>query len=305
MSLGKPKLHLAPREIDKLGERLREGTATKKDFDTLNEYQATYDHLLIDICRQVDNSLTLNKFKFLLTGRLKRTKSIVRKLRREANRHMCLSQMGDILGLRVIVASMAEQERVLKSLRGIFRVADVKDYRSSGQMYRSLHALVKEEKLIEIQIRTLPQHVWAVESETFGEKVKEGTLDAKEASYLTDLSSACALLDNGKDCAENNFPKTPFLTERMPISGLYSDLKSKFERIAYVPNHSSNTFVVVYDNEERKILHNTPFPPKDRETAIKTYQRFTQDLSELRFECLIFNSSSSEVLAITHPRFYI
>jgi hypothetical protein len=61
---------------------------------------------------------------------------------------------------------------------------------------------------------------------------------------------------------------------------------------------------VVFDNKLRQLLHNMPFSAVGRASAIEHYRRLSHTLSDEQFETLIFNSSSSQALAVTHPRFF-
>ena len=294
-------------EIKRLGNRLRDGSREEKDIQMLEELRASFDPLLICMSARVDELLAKAKFRFLLSGRSKRTKSIIRKLQRSQNHGMDLSRMGDLVGLRVILPSLAEQDRALKTLTDELEEKRINDYRSGERPYRSVHVVVKAgAKMVEIQLRTLPQHVWAVESEIFGEQVKEGNLSGDVGLYLTALSKACADLDSGKDVREQNYPGTPLLEQRMPISGMHTKLTTQFADATktHAATYVGTTFLVVFDNELRQLLHNDSFAAADRNAAIERFRWLSHTLSDTRFETLIFNSSSSEALAVTHPRFF-
>jgi ppGpp synthetase/RelA/SpoT-type nucleotidyltranferase len=300
----KPKI--SPSAIDKLGERLRLDEIKAGDLDVLDAYQAAYDNLLINLSHTVDKLLSNSSIRFVLAGRLKRPKSTIRKLKRDENKNMGLSKMGDVLGLRVIVATVADQERVLKILKQHFQISEIKDYRETGQIYRSLHVLVREERLIEIQLRTIPQHVWAVESESFGERVKEGTLLGDEKEYLTSLSDACVKLDKGHQLTEEDYRSTPLMKGRAPFSGLYSRLREMFGNVVWETSAAGRSSVMVYDNEIRELLQGKDlYAQEQREAAIKQFQDNTRKVSEVRFESLILNAPSLAILKITHPRFFL
>jgi ppGpp synthetase/RelA/SpoT-type nucleotidyltranferase len=293
-------------EIKKLGKRLRDGATTPEDLSMLDGLRSCYDPLLICMSGRVDELLATNGFRSLLSGRSKRTKSIIRKLRRPENHGMDLSRMGDIVGLRVLLTSTDEQDRALQVLSGTLEQKAVMDHRGGDKLYRSLHLIVSDENhLVEIQLRTLPQHVWAVESEVLGEKAKEGSLQPDQRTYLKALSHACAQIDAGTSVIESHYPNTPFLHERQPLSSLLPHLIEKFGRATatYQPSHAGNTFIVVFDNELGQLLHQHAFAPAERSDAIAKYRWITAHLSDTRFETLIFNSFSSDVLGVTHPRF--
>jgi ppGpp synthetase/RelA/SpoT-type nucleotidyltranferase len=296
-------------EIKRLGNRLRDGSVEAADIDMLERWRESYDPLLISMSGRVDEILGTNGFKFLLTGRSKRTKSILRKLKRTEHHDMDLSRMSDLVGFRVILSSMAEQDRAMQLLGKSLDQKKPYDYRAGEKPYRAVHLAVRDDtKLVEIQLRTLPQHVWAVESESLGEKVKEGTSPEQEKmDYLAVLSKACADLDSGKEVLEENYPTMPLFAQRLPISAMHSRLVQQFSAATqhYQAAHAGKTFLVVFDNELRQLMHNDEFAADNRAAALERYRWLSHRLSNpIRFETLIFNSSSSEALAVTHPRFF-
>lgn len=108
----------------------------------------------------------------VVTYRLKRMSSILKKLRRKGS-DFKLGAMDDIGGCRVIVKDMDQLEKVQKVIMDYFDVKTVKDYVQSPQKsgYRSVHVIVKMGKAnyrVEIQIRTKLQHCWATAVESAG-----------------------------------------------------------------------------------------------------------------------------------------
>lgn len=175
-------------QVNKAGEILIQHTKTS-DFDLdqwlwafevlsnwrachgypINTFQATLRHKL----KKIDATA-------LVAQRLKRTPSILTKLRRFSS--MNLSRMQDIGGLRAIVASMAQLKKLhlnYKTSRFTHDLVSEYDYivspKPSG--YRSIHLVFKyKSKLaspynglqIELQLRTKLQHAWATAVETVG-----------------------------------------------------------------------------------------------------------------------------------------
>ena len=139
-----------------------------------------------------------------MSQRLKRLHRIVEKLSREEHRTMRLSQMDDVGGCRVVVASLAElwrvRERVIDNWRRQLR--DERDYigcpKSDG--YRALHLVVERDgRLIEIQLRTRLQHLWAAHVErlemTRGEILRRGLGDERARIALRAMADAFAKWD--------------------------------------------------------------------------------------------------------------
>ncbi len=73
----------------------------------------------------------------------------------------------------MIVADIANQETVVKSLNSLFERTMVVDRRQNpSHGYRAIHVIVNYSgKLIEIQVRTSLQHLWAELSEKFSDVI--------------------------------------------------------------------------------------------------------------------------------------
>lgn len=146
-------------EIDRLGERLRDGNITEDDLRLLDSFRRSYSASY----EAVGDVLDLNP-SFAFTGRAKSTSSIVEKLKRETIR---LSQFQDIEGCRIVVGGVIAQDESVAWIRSNFPGAKVFDRRRKpSHGYRAVHVLVVfDEKTVEIQVRTALQHQWAEMSE--------------------------------------------------------------------------------------------------------------------------------------------
>lgn len=290
--------------IKKLGKRLRDGGRAPDDIAMLESYRASFDDLLIDTTMKVGACLRAAGLGFVTAGRSKRTKSIIRKLQRSSNYGMDLSRMSDLVGCRVILKSVPKQQKALDVLVAGLQLKDTDDYRES-KGYRSVHLIARDGKrLIEIQVRTLVQHVWAVESESFGEQAKEGGGMPEEREYLEALSEACRRMEEGEAVDESTFADTPLFKQRTPLTGLLNRLKPLLEENTKAIGSDNSSFVIVYNNKTRQLVHKIPFPPENREAAIKEYTQLGKRLSPDNFETLILNASTDKVLAVTHPIFF-
>ena len=146
-------------QIDRLGDRLKEGLHTESDLRLLDDYRRSFGEAYEAVVR------TIRQGGEFPTGRLaKSTLSIVEKLRRESIR---LSQMQDIAGCRVVVANIVQQDQFVESLRTVFPGASVIDRRDNPSYgYRAVHVIAEiSGKPIEIQVRSSLQHLWAELSE--------------------------------------------------------------------------------------------------------------------------------------------
>jgi ppGpp synthetase/RelA/SpoT-type nucleotidyltranferase len=147
-------------QIDRLGDRLKKREITETDLRMLDEFRHSFYEAYKVVISTIKKELGLEP-----TGRpAKSTTSIYEKLQRESIR---LTQVQDIAGCRLIVFGVLEQERVVGLLAKVFEDAEIIDRRATpSHGYRAVHLIVtRGEKLVEVQVRTSYQHVWAELSE--------------------------------------------------------------------------------------------------------------------------------------------
>ena len=164
---------LSKTQIDRLGDRLRKGPAEKADLIILDGYRRSFGPAYEHVVQIIRDQLKLEP-----SGRpAKSTNSLVEKLKRESIR---LTQVQDIAGCRLIVRHLPEQDWVAISLASTFPGASIVDRREKPSYgYRAVHVIADVAgKLVEIQIRTDLQHMWAELSEKyadiFGSEIKYG-----------------------------------------------------------------------------------------------------------------------------------
>lgn len=105
-----------------------------------------------------------------------------------------MTQIQDIAGCRLIVPEIATQERVVASLAEIFPERFISDRRQKpSHGYRAVHVVVSvTRKVVEVQVRTALQHVWAELSEKLSDltdpAVKYGGGDPDIRELLSEAS---------------------------------------------------------------------------------------------------------------------
>jgi ppGpp synthetase/RelA/SpoT-type nucleotidyltranferase len=158
---------LSKTKIDQLGLRLRQAdTISQDDVRMLDEYRLSFGSAYESVVQIIREKLGLNP-----TGRAAKTiPSIVQKLRRQNTR---LSQIQDIAGCRLVVGDIIEQDRVVARLENQFDKVQRDDRRAQpSHGYRAVHVIVATGgKLVEIQVRTQLQHVWAELSEKYSDVI--------------------------------------------------------------------------------------------------------------------------------------
>lgn len=149
---------LSKTQLDRLGERLRAGTATETDLRALDSYRRSFWSSYERVVQMIRDNLGLEG-----TGRpAKTTTAIADKLKRQKTR---LSQIQDIAGYRIVVNSVPDQDDALARLTELFPKATIEDRRKRpSHGYRAVHIIVElDERLIEIQLRTANQHQWGTD----------------------------------------------------------------------------------------------------------------------------------------------
>ena len=151
---------LTKTQVDRLGDRLRKGDISKEDQRLLDSYRRSFSDAYGVVFRRIGIQLGLEP-----TGRPQKTATSIReKLRRQSIR---LSQIQDIAGCRIVVPDLLTQDEAVERLKTLFEKIDVDDRREQpSHGYRAVHVIVENSgKLIEVQVRTSLQHLWAEVSE--------------------------------------------------------------------------------------------------------------------------------------------
>jgi putative GTP pyrophosphokinase len=154
----------------------------------------------------------------LSAQRLKRVSSIISKLKRKYNNNaptMKLTQMQDIAGCRVVLSNLSQVKDLYSKyyLKGNLKhtLVNEKNYIQNPKLdgYRSIHLIYKfvsdkgkkeyNDLLVEIQIRSKIQHIWATAVETvdfFTRQAIKSNQGDKDWSYFFKLvSSAFAMIE--------------------------------------------------------------------------------------------------------------
>lgn len=169
-SRDRPASQGAPRwsrgTIDRLGERLRRPLDDDSITD-LDQYRRTFWPAYRAVGDALHGKLARQEIgaSAELSGRFgKSTYATVAKLKRMSIR---LSQMQDIAGYRIVLSSARAADDLLAELQSLYPHARRFDRRdSSSHGYRAVHLVVNSGGWpIEIQVRTVFQHLWAQLSE--------------------------------------------------------------------------------------------------------------------------------------------
>jgi len=189
-------------QIDRLGDRLKKGNIIEADLRLLDLYRRSFTPAYEIVVGTIRQDLALEP-----TGRpAKSTTSISEKLHRESIR---LTQIQDIAGCRLTVTDIVEQDSVVQSLNNLFEKTTIVDRRQQpSHGYRAVHVIAScLDKMIEIQVRTSLQHLWAELSEKLSDivdpAIKYGAGDERVRTILTQASMIVMNMESLETSLEN------------------------------------------------------------------------------------------------------
>jgi putative GTP pyrophosphokinase len=166
-------------------------------------FRATFQKPLDKVTIQLRRFVGYESSDVIVAQRLKRMPTILDKLGRQPT--MDITRMQDIGGCRAVLPSAAAVDAVLGRIGEHWHVERVYDYvttpKPSG--YRAIHAsVVRDERLIEIQLRTPAQQQWAEAVERAGARlrrpVKDGLGPEAVLRYFQLLAEAISLDEIGQ-----------------------------------------------------------------------------------------------------------
>jgi putative GTP pyrophosphokinase len=162
-------VELTKSQIDRLGDRLKAAALSGQEMDVaaLDEFRQSYRSAV----RTVETALKEHISRVFTQRPAKSTASIVAKLLRQPKTR--LSQIQDIAGIRYVVVDLRAQDFLCESLQSVFPDAKLVDRRVQPSFgYRAVHLIVPGDgKLVEIQVRTQFQHLWAQYSEALADRM--------------------------------------------------------------------------------------------------------------------------------------
>lgn len=268
-----------------------------------------------------------NKPDVVIAQRLKRLNSIVSKLEREPA--MNLWTMQDLGGCRIVVPSIADIDTVLNGLKGsrvryiIKREYDyIQNPRNSG--YRSYHLVYlyhsdksntyNRNMLIEVQIRTHLQHLWATALETMGlftNQALKSSKGDKDTLYFFKLISAVFAIQ------EHSAPVPGIDPDYKKIAESLRDLERKHNYLAtldafnaIVDYHEQTSFpqgggyFILELNYKRKWLTIDYYKKSEVEEATRCYNQIESKRADHGIDAVLVSVDSFKALKSAYPNYF-
>jgi len=251
-----------------------------------------------------------------VVGRLKRKPQIVRKLGVSSTR---LTQMQDIGGCRAVMKSPMMVDSALDRIRSraaphyeVDRVSDYRDEGRTGTGYRGLHlVLVKNERSIEVQLRTNRQHAWAEGVERIGTlldcDLKWGKGPAEAVDFFELASHLFWSLENGKNPAPQD--RTALRRRNVALDLLVEDSNSHGSSTSKISPKSTRTtgtnlWLVIYNWEKAEFEKWMDLGTRVSE-ANAIYSRYEREYStDEGYEVVLIGADSPESFEITHSHYF-
>lgn len=310
-------------------ELVKDEPEIREHFRLIQQWRAMQivpTHIVFEQLQQISKLIPHS----LVTFRLKRTSSIIKKLARK-NTNLRLGSMDDIGGCRLVVENIDQVYFAAKKISECLEVKKkrgIKDYIAAPQEsgYRSLHiiAVLPEERLssrVEIQIRTRVQHSWATGVEAagaiYGEDYKspESSSQSVEnvgrffclSSGLLALKEGCPTAVNVPDSEEELRREFLELPSRKQILEDLTEATDSSFRIVQAGLDSvradPSLYVLEYDREGQ-VLYATPFPEADIASAISYYNRNEEeDIFFPKRDTVLVYATSPEYLSAAFPNY--
>jgi hypothetical protein len=280
--------HFSRKAVDNAGARYKDSAELASDRALIQAYRAFRCDPFPEVFREL--VAALDGQPVLLSGRIKRVDTVIRKLRRE--RAMALTFMDDIVGFRIIVPSPQVQQEVVARLTSALHLKATRDYveHPVETGYRAVHLIGLAPQTFpgganvsnltyEVQIRTAYQHLWSTTSESFGEQAKEGGGTPEQREFLAELSERIATFER----------VNPDHPQRTPMEGP--------QQLAH--------FTLIYDKPKGVLLESYPHE-ENLHAALRHYQ-YLENLHSINFSkevVLLSAHIGQKELQITHARYY-
>lgn len=257
----------------------------------------------------------------LVSQRLKRTPSIISKLKR--NPGMNLARMQDIGGIRAVVSNMREVralESYYKNGTKVFTIVKGgKDYinypKESG--YRSIHQIFKCKNgfSIELQIRTQIQHSWATAVETMGTflnySLKSSEGPEEWLKFFSLASSAFSVLESTPRIGEYQKLTDQETFELLLEKEKELDVINKLSGFRVVARHITDDkkkgkyHLIVLDLEKR-MAHIRSFEAKHVDLANEKYSEAEEEVRKGKnIQVVLVASESISALKKAYPSYFL
>lgn len=317
--------------VRKAGRLLAEQGTNSSDIDwaqgVLSNWRSCHGYPINTFQATLRAKLRTLDRKAFVVQRLKRTPSIIEKLRRYPS--MKLITMQDIGGLRAVVSSLTQARKLEASYRRSrfkHQLFSSYDYivtpKDSG--YRSLHLIYRYRNpiapeydglLLELQIRSRLQHSWATAVETMGTffqqalKASEGPEEWLDFFAIT--GSAFAILEKSRRVPgyEAMGPRETFrsVTREAKRLDVHNHLRAySIAADAIASDRKSGSYFLVVLNMHKRTVSIRAFGKQRLDDASNAYTLVEGEInSGAPLQAVLVSAESVDVLRRGYPNYFL
>ena len=313
-------------QIIKAGKIVKKESPVNSDYKKamllIDNWRASHAYPLQIIYSNLKRNYASDKI--IIAQRLKRLPSIVSKLKREPIINLC--SMQDIGGCRIIVPTIEDVYRIANSIKQSrirHKFKNEKDYinfpKNSG--YRSYHLIYKyfsetketyNNMLIEIQIRTRLQHLWATALETIGiftnQELKASSGNKDILRFFCILSSCFAIYEkthvvpNTSESIDELCKELRVLNDNNNFIDMILAIKTAIKiSNDCLPNQKGYCLLIL--NYDKRVLNLRFYKTSLINEAIKAYNSIESE-SNPSIDVVLVSVSSFKSLKKAYPNYF-
>lgn len=260
----------------------------------------------------------------VVAGRLKRTESIIGKLRRKGPEYS-LKTMRDIAGCRLILPELSLLPVVLQRLEEHSGFKEEIDYIQSPKLdgYRCVHTFHRcdapdfglEKLRVEVQVRSRIQHSWSTAVEGYDllskTELKFGNAQKEEARFFLLASNLLASLESDECCFGASLRNQKHIIEELNalenrwhfLAKLEAYSKSVTPIFESTLHYEGNRIFVIRFELDSQMIFMHEFSLDDSDKANCLYSDFEQGVSG-REVVLLIQSKSLDDLYLAYPNYF-
>lgn len=280
------EVDVSKNELDRIGDRIYEGTYTNEDLSIISDYRAEHSKILKSFNDTIKGKLkAMYSYKYICSQRLKRLPSIISKIKRFKD--MRLSRMQDLAGIRVILNNLKDIEdfkNIVKNKlykapnnKNNFVFVREKDYIKDPKIdgYRSVHQVYKYKGnryknlngyFLELQIRTKLQHQWATALEIIDVIKTENLKGGEGKEYYKEFFKLSSKLIEYEELKKDIKEISEEIKKLKQINAEYNilnDLRSVSVVTENIARFDKNEYLLLILDYDRKKIRPLPIQEKE------------------------------------------
>lgn len=326
-------LNFSKTKVDKAGEDLKDlitlvDQSADESLQVLSRWRAVHAIPLSSFASVLRARVKLitNSHNWIVAQRLKRTHSIVLKLK--THKTMRLSTMQDIGGVRAILETIQEVYDLVdlyRTKRAKHKLFVLQDYIAYPKPdgYRSVHLVYQlnsDPKIfIEIQIRSYLQHIWATAVEVFGtlrnSSFKSGHGDKAWLELFAHLSSLFAMKEGTPVLKEHSsFSRTEILNR---LKKMIEDLKAIEQLSLYTSIYKITTsetnqkksnghYSIILLDSHKSTISIQSYGANQLEEAMSVYDELEKKFyDDIGINVVLVNAGDIKKLEASYPNYFM